>query len=178
MALASGAAGAVATGGTGWDALLDGLNIALSGNAFNLLDTAPGRAASAWLAAALALGAAAPAAQALLMPLAASLAAYLPLDLGARAMMGDAGAYALGGALGAGLAVLPRPARLWALGLLLAFNLVLDRWSLSGGWRRARTAVLLAAQRRAGRRQPCYATPEREAPRGQAGKRRPPPPSP
>ncbi len=47
-------------------------------------------------------------------------------------MLGDAGANALGAALGLGLAVsLPEPARLAVIPALLALNLGSERWSYS-----------------------------------------------
>ena len=66
-----------------------GLLVGLAANALNQLDTRPGRALKAYLAAALALDA--PAGIAVLL---------LPYDLREMAMLGDAGSNALGGLLG------------------------------------------------------------------------------
>ena len=76
------------------DLLVRGAVVAGSANLVNLLDLRPGRALKAGGAAALALGQPGPAAAAL---------ALLPEDLGERAMIGDAGANALGAVLGLSL---------------------------------------------------------------------------
>ena len=132
---ATGIASAVLAGGSPTDLVINAGLVAGGANLLNLFDLRPGRAikvaaASAALiaAASAALIAAAgsarngrgralitvpPLAAALapLPPLAAALA-LLPEDLGERAMLGDAGANALGAMLGAAAAALPRSARL------------------------------------------------------------------
>lgn len=104
-----GAAGAVAISSLiapSWpERLPAALVIALGANALNLLDTRPGRVTALYLFGWAMLESAAfacgrrwlPAAPALL---AGSALAFLPLDRGRRAMLGDAGSNALGAALG------------------------------------------------------------------------------
>ena len=108
------------------------LLVPLGANTINLFDRAPGRAGKVILLVAtplMALGgihwaiAAAGAIGALL--------ACLPLDLGERAMLGDAGANPLGALVGLGLAVSLGGARWAAVALLVALNLASERWSFS-----------------------------------------------
>ncbi|WP_051009335.1 hypothetical protein [Thermaerobacter subterraneus] len=80
--------------------------VAASANGMNLLDRRPGRALKAFFAAWLALAASLPAAALVLLPVAVAALVLLPLDLGERAMLGDAGSNALGAALGWALAAL------------------------------------------------------------------------
>jgi hypothetical protein len=96
---------AVVAGGPAADVVLNAGLVAGGANLVNLFDLRPGRAIKVAVAigAPGVIGAAAPVAAAL---------ALLPEDLGERAMLGDAGANALGALLGARAAVLPRPARL------------------------------------------------------------------
>jgi UDP-N-acetylmuramyl pentapeptide phosphotransferase/UDP-N-acetylglucosamine-1-phosphate transferase len=133
--LAAGAAAGLAAGwmltGSLANVVAVGLLVALTANLVNLFDRRPGRAAKlslllwvpllVWgprewtVAAAAALGA---------------LLAVLPLDLGERAMLGDAGANPLGGLLGLGLALaLPEWGRWIAIALLGALNAASERWS-------------------------------------------------
>jgi UDP-N-acetylmuramyl pentapeptide phosphotransferase/UDP-N-acetylglucosamine-1-phosphate transferase len=111
------------------DILLAGGVIAGSANLLNLLDLRPGRALKVGLAGSLLLG----------QPgLAGACAALLPGDLGERTMLGDAGANALGAALGVAFAArvrqrAPRKAALVGLVALTAasevvsFSEVIDR---------------------------------------------------
>ncbi|MCC6727962.1 MAG: hypothetical protein IT208_01350 [Chthonomonadales bacterium] len=120
------------------DVAIDALLIALSANALNLLDLRPGRATAAFLLGAAAL-CATEAAQSALGRVPAILLVAVPVlpvyerDARARAMLGDTGANALGGALGLACALaLPwPPARVGVVIMLLALHLAAERWSLS-----------------------------------------------
>jgi hypothetical protein len=101
------------------DVLINGALIAGSANLLNLFDLRPGRAIKVGALAALPgtlSGSAVVAA-----PLGAAVA-LLPEDLGERAMLGDAGANALGALLGLSAARLPRPVRLGLLAGVAALN--------------------------------------------------------
>ncbi|MEO5874240.1 MAG: hypothetical protein ABIS86_07650 [Streptosporangiaceae bacterium] len=115
-------AGSPAPSRTGrtFDALVNGVIVAGSANLMNLFDLRPGRAIKVGLIAAvpLAAGAGAPVVAA---PLGAA-AALLPEDLGERAMLGDAGANALGALLGLAVTRLGRGPRLAVLTGLVALN--------------------------------------------------------
>ena len=110
---ATGVVSAMLLGGGPTDVAVNAGLVAGSANLLNLFDLRPGRALKVALASGTLLvggarGGPSPAAA----PLAAA-AALLPEDLGERAMLGDAGANALGALLGvAAAASLPRPARL------------------------------------------------------------------
>lgn len=109
------------------------LLVAGTANVANLFDRAPGRAAKVVLAAAVPLVAFgdpgwAVAAGGML----GALIACLPLDLGERAMLGDAGANPLGALVGLGLAVsLGTTGRWVAVAVVVAINLASERWSFS-----------------------------------------------
>ncbi len=110
---ATGAAAAAILGGPPVDVAINAGLVAGSANLLNLFDLRPGRAIKVALAAAALL-------RAPVVPAAASAAgsavALLGEDLGERAMLGDAGANALGAVLGAAAAAsLPRGARLAVL---------------------------------------------------------------
>src|SRR5205823_708400 len=95
--------------------------VGLAANAVNQLDTMPGRALGAYLAAAIPL-------RAPLLP-AVILAPY---DLREMAMLGDAGANGLGALLGYGSVVRFTGRSRWlAIGVLAGFNLLADRVSLN-----------------------------------------------
>ena len=109
------------------------LLVALASNLVNLLDRAPGRASKVVLLAALplvlfghpgwTLGAAG---------LLGALLVCTPVDLAEQAMLGDAGANALGALVGVGIAVgVGERGRLIAIAILLAANLASERWSFS-----------------------------------------------
>lgn len=109
------------------------LLVALSANAINLFDRAPGRAAKVFLVMALPLLVIGDVSWAVATAgLVGALVACLSFDLGEAAMLGDAGANPLGGAVGVGLAAsLDAPGRWTAVVVLLALNLASERWSFS-----------------------------------------------
>lgn len=110
-----------------------GVSVALSANLINLLDRAPGRAGKAVLIVGvpmLALGQVGWAIAA--AGSFGSLAAVLPIDLRERGMLGDAGANALGGVLGLGLALSLPPGIGWGVCALLAvLNVASEKISFS-----------------------------------------------
>ncbi|MDA8235211.1 MAG: hypothetical protein M0Z31_10505 [Clostridia bacterium] len=110
------------------------LIVALSINSVNLLDLRPGRAAKGFLVGALiitfvgwgnpALG--------LLWLMVGCVMAYLPHDLGARAMMGDTGSNALGVTLGIiSVWVVPWEGKLVYLVFLIGFHIFTEKYSLT-----------------------------------------------
>ncbi|WP_248965571.1 hypothetical protein [Sphaerisporangium perillae] len=119
------------------DTLVNGAVIAGSANLANLFDLRPGRAIKVGLltggpllAASLAKGGAGGAALAA-VPLGAGVA-LLPEDLGERAMLGDAGANALGALLGvAAVTTLRRPSRLALLGTVAALTAASEKVSFT-----------------------------------------------
>jgi UDP-N-acetylmuramyl pentapeptide phosphotransferase/UDP-N-acetylglucosamine-1-phosphate transferase len=122
------AAGAMVA--TGWAIVEVGVLVALTANLVNLLDRAPGRAGKIGL-----LGYSLPffsGGAFVLFPVLGALVGCLPFDLKARAMLGDAGANPLGGALGLALGIsLERPGRLVAIGVLVVLNALSEKYSFS-----------------------------------------------
>lgn len=115
---ATGLAAAALIGGPPADIVINAGLTAGGANLLNLFDLRPGRAIKVALAGGALLAAGSPgpgrgtACRAIAAPAGAALA-MLPEDLAERAMLGDAGANALGGMLGAAAAgSLPRPARI------------------------------------------------------------------
>jgi UDP-N-acetylmuramyl pentapeptide phosphotransferase/UDP-N-acetylglucosamine-1-phosphate transferase len=113
---------------------LNTLLLALSVNMINLLDLRPGRAGKCYLALAVIFAALFPSRpeMAFTALTAGSLLAYLPLDLKARAMMGDAGANALGAALGlTAIWLFDVRTKLLYLAALLLLHAVAEKYSLT-----------------------------------------------
>jgi len=123
---ATGAAAGALLGGSAADIVINAGLAAGGANLLNLFDLRPGRAIKVTLASAALLAAgsrvAGPARCAAAAPAGAALA-LLPDDLGERAMLGDAGANALGAMLGTAAAVtLPRKARVAALAVIVGLT--------------------------------------------------------
>ncbi len=113
----------------------DGALVALAANLANGFDTAPGRAVKAGLLAwvPLALVAGTGPVGVALAPVIGAAAGLLPEDLGERLMLGDAGANALGAALGVGALLQFGPgARTAAVFVLSMLNLAAELVSFSG----------------------------------------------
>jgi UDP-GlcNAc:undecaprenyl-phosphate/decaprenyl-phosphate GlcNAc-1-phosphate transferase len=135
---ATGLAGGLLLGGRRSDTLINAGLIAGGANLLNLFDLRPGRAVKvATLSAGLiaAGGAGGPDRSAGLAAVAAPLGAglaLLPEDLAERAMLGDAGANALGAMLGAAAAgSLPRPARVGLLAGIVALTVASEKISFT-----------------------------------------------
>jgi hypothetical protein len=119
---ATGLATAATLGGTAVDQLITSGLVAGGANLVNLFDLRPGRAIKVTLTAGALITAGSPAARrCAAAPLGAALA-LLPEDLAERAMLGDAGANALGAMLGVAAATLPRPARVAALAVIVGLT--------------------------------------------------------
>jgi UDP-GlcNAc:undecaprenyl-phosphate/decaprenyl-phosphate GlcNAc-1-phosphate transferase len=120
----TGLASALLLGGQPADVVINAGLVAGGANLLNLFDLRPGRAIKVATLSAALIKAGAPerGGQAVAAPLGAALA-LLPDDLGERAMLGDAGANALGAMLGGAAAVsLPRPARIALLAGIVALT--------------------------------------------------------
>jgi UDP-GlcNAc:undecaprenyl-phosphate/decaprenyl-phosphate GlcNAc-1-phosphate transferase len=141
---ATGMASAALSGGNAADFVINTGLVAGFANLLNLFDLRPGRAikaavasgalvvlgGSAGRAAAGYPGSPSPAGTAMAPPLAAALA-LLPEDLGERAMLGDAGANALGAMIGAAACGLPRPARVALLAGVTWLNVASEKVSFT-----------------------------------------------
>lgn len=106
--------------------------LALFANLFNLLDTRPGLAIKAFYLVSLGFLFSGVGAYNLILLLWAVLFIYLPWELSRKIMLGDTGAYLLGGALGF-ISVFSFSARALyvILALLMLLHLLLERYSLS-----------------------------------------------
>jgi UDP-N-acetylmuramyl pentapeptide phosphotransferase/UDP-N-acetylglucosamine-1-phosphate transferase len=114
--------------------LADAALVALAANLGNLFDRAPGRTIKVGTLAGIALVTAtgAPAALGLVAATGGAALALLPEDLGEELMLGDAGANALGGALGLGVVIAAsEDTRLIVLVVLVAANLLSEVVSFS-----------------------------------------------
>lgn len=109
------------------------LTVALAANLINLLDRAPGRAGKSALIVGLPLMAFGTVAWAVAAAATlGALAAVLPVDLRERGMLGDAGANAIGGLLGLGLALSLGSLAGWlVVGALVALNVASEMFSFS-----------------------------------------------
>ncbi|MGQ5711097.1 UDP-N-acetylmuramyl pentapeptide phosphotransferase [Desulforudis sp. DRI-14] len=116
------------------EVFLNTLIIALAANTLNLLDLRPGRAGKGFLLGAGLLAAAAWGNNLLifLAVVTGTLLVYLPADLRAQAMMGDAGSNVLGATLGlTAVWVLDVPTRVVVLLALVVFHLFTEHYSLT-----------------------------------------------
>ncbi|WP_418792395.1 hypothetical protein [Phosphitispora sp. TUW77] len=119
--------------------ILNSLIIALSTNAVNLFDLRPGRAAKVFLLIGVFLALAGCFSTsgssehiAYLAVITGSLLAYLPVDLKARAMMGDTGSNVLGLTLGyVTVFIMSIPLKVGFLLLLLGFHILTEKYSLT-----------------------------------------------
>jgi UDP-GlcNAc:undecaprenyl-phosphate GlcNAc-1-phosphate transferase len=134
---ATGLAAGALLGGSPVDVALNAGLTAGAANLLNLFDLRPGRAIKVALAAGALLAVGAPgngrpaAAHAVAAPVGAALA-LLPEDLGERAMLGDAGANALGAMLGvAAAASLRRPARIALLAAVTGLTAASEKVSFT-----------------------------------------------
>ena len=152
----TGLASALLLGGDPADVVVNTGLVAGGANLLNLFDLRPGRAIKVATLSAALIKAGAPerGGQAVAAPLGAALA-LLPDDLGERAMLGDAGANALGAMLGGAAAVsLPRPARIALLAAIVALTGASEKVSFTKVIEAHAAAALAgyARQARAGRR--------------------------
>jgi UDP-GlcNAc:undecaprenyl-phosphate/decaprenyl-phosphate GlcNAc-1-phosphate transferase len=130
---ATGLTSGLLIGGTPADVVINTGLIAGGANLLNLFDLRPGRAikVAAASGALIAAGGGEQGCTAVAAPLGAALA-LAGEDLGERAMLGDAGANALGAMLGAAAAVsLPRPARAGLLAGIVALSLASEKVSFT-----------------------------------------------
>jgi hypothetical protein len=108
--------------GRAFDTLVNGAVVAASANLMNLFDLRPGRAIKVGLLTGAPLAATGSARAAVVAAPLGAAAALLPEDLGERAMLGDAGANALGALLGLAATRLGRGPRLAVLAGLVGLN--------------------------------------------------------
>src|SRR5215470_2351195 len=124
----TGIVSAALAGGSPVDVILNAGLVAGGANLLNLFDLRPGRAIKVAAASGALLGAAGR--DSVAAPLAAGLA-LLPEDLGERAMLGDAGANALGAMLGVSAAGLSRTGRITLLGVIVGLTAASEKVSFT-----------------------------------------------
>ena len=124
----TGVVSAALAGGSPADVILNAGLVAGGANLLNLFDLRPGRAIKVAVASGALLGAAGQ--DSVAAPLAAGLA-LLSEDLGERAMLGDAGANALGAMLGASAAGLPRTGRITLLVAIVGITAASEKVSFT-----------------------------------------------
>ena len=124
----TGVVSAALAGGSPADLVINAGLVAGGANLLNLFDLRPGRAIKVAAASGTLLGAAGQ--ESVAAPLAAALA-LLPEDLGERAMLGDAGANALGAMLGASAAGLPRTGRITLLAAIVGITAASEKISFT-----------------------------------------------
>jgi len=123
--------GSTALPGRATDVLIDAGLVAGGANLLNLFDLRPGRAIKAVGLGGLALAAGGGEAAAAAAAPAGAALALLPEDLGEEAMLGDAGANALGAMLGVAATALPRPVRLATLAGIVALTAASEKVSFT-----------------------------------------------
>jgi len=127
---ATGILSAVIARGSPTDIVINAGLIAGSANLLNLFDLRPGRAIKVAVASGALMAGHSRSWPSSLPPLAAALA-LLPEDLGEQAMLGDAGANAVGAMLGASAAGLPRPGRIALLAGIAALTAASEKVSFT-----------------------------------------------
>jgi hypothetical protein len=108
--------------------------IALAANLINLFDRAPGRASKVFLLLALPMATLSPDWRLVAAGAIGAVLATLPLDLGADAMLGDAGANPMGALVGLGFVLVSEGSVLVLVAMalvLLGLNLASEKWSFS-----------------------------------------------
>ena len=125
---ATGILSAVLAGGSPADVVINAGLVAGGANLLNLFDLRPGRAIKVAAASGALIGAVGQ--DGVAAPVAAAIA-LLPEDLGERAMLGDAGANALGAMLGAAAAGLSRTGRLALLGGIVGLTAASEKVSFT-----------------------------------------------
>jgi UDP-GlcNAc:undecaprenyl-phosphate/decaprenyl-phosphate GlcNAc-1-phosphate transferase len=125
---ATGIVSAALTGGSPADVAINAGLVAGGANLLNLFDLRPGRAIKVAVVSGALISAAGQ--DGVAAPLGAALA-LLPEDLGELAMLGDAGANALGAMLGASAAGLPRLSRVTLLGAIIALTAASEKVSFT-----------------------------------------------
>jgi UDP-GlcNAc:undecaprenyl-phosphate/decaprenyl-phosphate GlcNAc-1-phosphate transferase len=124
----TGVVSAALAGGSPVDVIVNAGLVAGSANLLNLFDLRPGRAIKVAAASGVLLGAAGQ--DSVAAPLGAALA-LLPEDLGERAMLGDAGANALGAMLGASASGLSRTGRITLLAAIVGITAASEKVSFT-----------------------------------------------